>query len=225
MPEFIYEGTEVLENLKEAVNYNDSLKDLVIKNSNAGRTLDFGAGIGTFSEMMKSELAPECLEVDEKQANFLEKIGFQVHRELNFNEEFDFIYSLNVLEHIEDHKGIAQDLIKSLKPGGRLLVFVPAFNILYSDLDKKVGHFRRYRISGLKALFEGSQTTVTKARYFDTIGFFFALVFKTLGLKTGSVNKRNITIFDKIFYPLNFVLDPLFSMLVGKNVYVIVEKK
>ncbi len=225
MNDFIYEGTEVLENLKEATNYNNSLRDLVVGHAKPGRTLDFGAGIGTFSEMMKADLSPECLEVDEKQAAFLEKSGFRVHRDLTFNGDFDYIYSLNVLEHIEDDEDIAVSLVDSLKHGGRLLIFVPAFNTLFSDLDKKVGHFRRYRIDSLRSLFDETKVEIIKARYFDTIGFLFALLFKFLNLKTDSVNKKNIIIFDKIFYPLNFILDPLFSRFIGKNVYVIIEKK
>jgi len=225
MPEFVYEGTEVLENLKEAKNYNESLRELVVRNSIKGRTLDFGAGIGTFSEMLKPDLDPECLEVDEAQANQLERNGFRVYRKLDFKEGFDFIYSLNVLEHIEDDHNISKNLVKSLKSGGRLLIFVPAFNFLYSDLDEKVGHYRRYRIEMLKALFKDQSVIIRKISYFDTIGFIFAMIFKILGLKTGAVNKRNITIFDKFFYPLNLVLDPLFSKFIGKNAYIIIEKK
>lgn len=223
MSEFVYEGTEVLENLTEAVNYNHALRDLVIRESQKGETLDFGAGIGTFSDLLKDELYPKCLEIDQDQAKLLTQKGFHVVQGLQ-DQSWDFIYSLNVMEHIEDDKKIASELISSLNPGGKLLIFVPAFNLLFSDLDKKVGHFRRYKREDLKSLFSQKGLKIQKLKYFDTIGFFFALLFKILNLKTDQINIRNVIIFDRIFFPLNKILDPLFSRILGKNVYVVVEK-
>ncbi len=222
MSEFVYEGTEVLENLTEAVNYNNSLKKLVLKEAKNGAVLDFGAGIGTFSDLLKKELNPVCLEVDKNQAAVLKSKGFEIVETLN-EEQFDFIYSLNVLEHIENHETIVRELFKALRPGGRLLIFVPAFKILFSDLDEKVGHFRRYKTGDLCELFQGIGQ-IKENRYFDFIGFFFALVFKTLGFKTDKINKRNVIIFDRVFFPLNKFLDPLFCRFLGKNAYVVVEK-
>ncbi|MCF8057849.1 MAG: class I SAM-dependent methyltransferase [Bacteriovoracaceae bacterium] len=224
MPEFVYDGTEVLKNLTEAVNYNHSLRDLVIKESLPGDVLDFGAGIGTFSDLLKDELNPKCLEIDKKQAGILKQKGFVVVDSLEENK-YDYIYSLNVLEHIEDHHNIVKDLVKALKPGGKLLIFVPAFNILFSDLDKKVGHFRRNRTNDLRELLKENNTSIKKLKYFDFIGFFFALVFKTLRFKTDKINKRNVVIFDRLFYPLNYLLDPIFSSILGKNAYVVVKKR
>ena len=223
MSEFIYEGTEVLENLTEAINYNNSLKNLVIREAKGKNVLDFGAGIGTFSDLLKDNLDPVCLEIDQDQAKLLNQKGFQVVQDLK-EESWDYIYSLNVLEHIEDHQEISHKLIKALKPGGKLLIFVPAFNLLFSDLDKKVGHFRRYKKEDLKALFNKPEVKIQKINYFDTIGFFFALVFRLLNLKTDQINIRNVIIFDRLFFPLNKLLDPLFSKVLGKNVYVVVEK-
>jgi SAM-dependent methyltransferase len=186
--------------------------------------LDFGAGIGTFSNLLQEELNPVCLEVDTAQANILIKSGFEVIKQLP-KEEFDFIYSLNVLEHIkEDQKAVA-DLARALRPGGRLLVFVPAFNFLFSDLDKKVGHYRRYTKRTLLELFIGKELKVLKLSYFDAVGFFFAILFKAFRFKTDKINKRTVGIFDKYFFPLNLFLDKVFSNLFGKNVYIVLEKK
>ncbi len=223
MSEFVYEGTEVLENLTEAVNYNTAIKNLVIKEAKSGRTLDFGAGIGTFSDLLKEELNPQCLEIDQAQATLLKQKGFEVIQELQ-NDSWNYIYSLNVLEHIEEDQRIAKELTASLRSGGKALIFVPAFNLLFSDLDKKVGHFRRYKREDLRVLFSQDGLKIQTLKYFDTIGFFFALVFKLLNLKTDQINIRNVIIFDRLFFPLNKILDPLFSRILGKNVYVVVEK-
>lgn len=222
--EFVYEGTEVLENLTEAVNYNKALVSLVLDKSYPGETLDFGAGIGTFSDLLKDDLNPKCLEIDKTQASVLKKKGLEVVAELT-SSTYNYIYSLNVLEHIEEDKAAIEDLISALKPGGKLMIFVPAFNLLYSGFDKKVGHFRRYRKKSLRDLFDQGKVEIEELRYFDFIGFFFALIFKLLGLKADNINRRNVIIFDRLFFPLNKVFDPIFRGFLGKNVYVVVRKR
>ncbi len=224
MNEFKYEGTDTLENLKEAVNYNLSLASLVKKNATDGEILDFGAGIGTFPDLIDLKSRSTCLEIDPTQADILRSKGHTVTNSIS-KEKYDFIYSLNVLEHIKDDKLQVEKLINGLRPKGKLLIFVPAFNYLFSSLDKKVGHFRRYNAKSLKNLFIEMDVEIEKVHYFDTIGFFFALFFKLLRLDSSNVNKRNITIFDKFFFPLNKKLDPIFSRLFGKNVYILVKKK
>src|SRR6185312_7274103 len=70
------------------------------------------------------------------------------------NRTFDCIVLVNVLEHIEDDIGALVDLRELLEPGGRLCVFVPAFEGLYSDFDRRIGHRRRYRRSQLVSTFD-----------------------------------------------------------------------
>lgn len=224
MSEFEYTGTDTLENLQCAVNYNNSLTDLVVKYSKHGKTLDFGAGIGTFSDKLREPLAPICLEIDQQQAKVLESKNYQVvdHIKAGF---YDFIYSLNVLEHIENDKEEILKLYEGLKPGGKIFIFVPAFNFLFSSLDRKVGHYRRYNKKMIFDLVNHPEIRISELKYFDTIGFFFSIVFKLLKLETDQVNERNIKIFDTFFFPLNKLLDPLFNYFFGKNIYVVLEKK
>jgi len=222
MSEFVYEGAKLLEDLKEAVNYNESLKALVIKNSLKGRCLDFGAGIGTFADLVRKEIDPSCLELDASQASFLEEKGYIVIKNLE-KSQFDYIYSLNVLEHIKDDQAALASICEALNEKGRALIFVPAFNLLFSSLDQSVGHYRRYSMSMMREIIpEGYR--IKKISYFDTIGFLFALLFKVFKLGSDQVKKSNIKIFDSIFFPINKILDPLFSKFFGKNLYVVIEK-
>ena len=53
---------------------------------------------------------------------------------------------LHVLEHIEDDKNELNEVFKKLKSNGVLIIMVPQHQSLYSNLDKHVGHLRRYEI-------------------------------------------------------------------------------
>ena len=59
-------------------------------------------------------------------------------------ESTNAIIMVNVLEHIEDDGSALEYIYKILKPGGSLLLFVPALQFLYNQLDHDHGHFRQY---------------------------------------------------------------------------------
>lgn len=62
------------------------------------------------------------------------------------------LYSLNVLKHTANDSEVARELYRMLKPGGRLLVYVPAFSCLYSAMNRKIGHQHRDPDSTDKAI-------------------------------------------------------------------------
>jgi ubiquinone/menaquinone biosynthesis C-methylase UbiE len=55
------------------------------------------------------------------------------------------VSALDVLEHIEDDRRALNEMIRVTMPGGLIIINVPAFMILWSDWDKKLHHFRRYK--------------------------------------------------------------------------------
>jgi SAM-dependent methyltransferase len=59
-------------------------------------------------------------------------------------ESFDLVVSLDVIEHVEDHVGALRELRRVTRPGGRLLVTVPAYQALWSSHDVRNHHQRRY---------------------------------------------------------------------------------
>src|SRR5262245_26931236 len=169
-----YSGADILDVMAFAENYNRSLVELVIANvPKTGKVLDFGAGIGTFDDVLRKEgYAVECLEVDDGMAEMLESKGYVVWQAL---EEIppgsvSHVFSFNVLEHIEDDAGAIRGLLPALAPRGRVVVYVPAFQVLFSSMDRKVGHFRRYRKASMTQLFESNGYRVQSARYADCVG-------------------------------------------------------
>ena len=85
-------------------------------------------------------------------------------------EKIDSVVCLNVLEHIEDDRRVLAELSRAIEPGGVLVVLVPAHPRLYSDLDRNLGHYRRYTRELLEARFREAGFVVERSRYFNWIG-------------------------------------------------------
>ena len=224
-----YTGIDNLEIMAEAVNYNRFLSMLIRKQITPGmRVLDIGAGIGTFAKMLHEEgYKVTCFEPDAKQAEHIRSIGLDSVQALETlaPASFDFIYSLNVLEHIEDDKVASVQWLRLLVPDGRLLIYVPAFQLLYSSMDKKVGHFRRYTKRSLSEMTNGTGGHVVVSRYVDSFGFLASLLYKYGNDGTGSLNRYVLNIYDKFVFPVSRVIDVITGGLIGKNVYIIAGRK
>jgi 2-polyprenyl-3-methyl-5-hydroxy-6-metoxy-1,4-benzoquinol methylase len=83
---------------------------------------------------------------------------------------FDTVISMDCLEHIEDDRAAFNRLVQLLKPGGRLLITVPALPAVYGARDRAIGHYRRYTARSLAALAEGQPIKILKQRYWNMLG-------------------------------------------------------
>ena len=224
-----YTGTDNLEIMADAVKYNNYLTNLILSNIHHGdKILDIGAGIGTFSKRVHDKGHNiHCFEPDSVQAEIIKSNGLPVATSMSEIDtaSLDFIYSLNVLEHIEDDVGALRQWFTLLKPGGRMLIYVPAFQFLYSSMDEKVGHFRRYRKNELIHKSELAGFSVVSAEYADSVGFFASIAYKYLNKGSGDINSSALIFYDRILFPISKVLDFILHPIVGKNVFLIVERK
>lgn len=76
---------------------------------------------------------------------------YNIHdRRPEWKQHFDSILLLDTLEHIEDTKGFLESVRHHLKPGGQLIINVPAIQSLYAEYDRVAGHIKRYSITRLK---------------------------------------------------------------------------
>jgi hypothetical protein len=195
-----------------------------------GNILEFGAGTGSLAEIFQSrfQIKPHCIELDPKLIGIISQKGFQCYQFLNqTSQKYEAIYTSNVLEHIENDIHVLKELFESLTPGGVIGIYVPAHPILYSMMDKEIGHIRRYTRSELKSKVEESGFIIQSLTYDEFIGFFASIVLKTFGYKNkaGLGSKRSLVIYDKLIYPLSKVLDLLgLRYLIGKNLLLIATK-
>jgi len=223
-----YTGTDNLELMKEAVNYNRWLVRLVRDRLGKGdRLLDFGAGVGTFAVALASEgHCVECVEPDAAQREVIAAHGLRAHRDLTSIDDasIDFAYTFNVLEHIDDDRAALRALANKIRRGGKLLVYVPAFPILYTSMDRKVGHVRRYRKGELAAQVRAAGLAVREAQYVDSLGFFATLAYRLVGSDRGDINRDALRIYDRYLFPASRMIDYAARHVLGKNVLLVAER-
>jgi SAM-dependent methyltransferase len=224
---FQYRGHDILDLLKEARNYNRWLVDQVVaaKPQQAAEIVDLGAGRGTFAEALRARgWEVTCVEPDSENQAMLREKGFAVHggmEELG-PESIDYVYTLNVLEHVPDDEALACAVFSRLRNGNRFFVFVPAFPILWSRLDDYVEHQRRYRRASMVAMLRRAGFVIERARYADCLGFFAALLFGRSA--EAKISPRSIWFYDRLLFPVSRFLDPIFGHFFGKNLAVLCRK-
>jgi|SRR6185437_3815289 len=220
----VYEGLENLAILKNAKNYNSYLSSIIISAGfSCSRVIDFGAGLGTFAvECRSAGMEVSCVEPDDLLRSKLQEHGFKVYKTIDavMPESIDYIYTLNVLEHIDDDREALRQFWCRLRPGGKILIYVPAFQWLYSAMDELVGHKRRYTKRGLESLVRETGFHVDEAQYVDSLGALATLAFKWFGNGEGRINQRGLSLFDKFIFPASLLCDRALRHIIGKNVLI-----
>lgn len=223
-----YTGRDNLEVMREARKYNRFLFRLICSvDFQDGVVVDFGAGNGVFArEMGVAGYQVTCIENDHVLSDEIRKFGLRVVGDIDSleNESVEYIYSLNVLEHIEDDSAVVQCWFEKLRPGGWVLVYVPAFRWLMTSMDDKVGHFRRYTATALCDIFERAGFVVEKNQYVDCLGVLAALFYKIFDNGRGEIDVRMLRLYDKYLFPVSRLFDLLFSQILGKNICLIARK-
>lgn len=230
--EFDYTGKENLDVMVVAKNYNDFLINEILavypdKKQKSAKVLDFGSGTGTYADLLKEMGGMvECLEPDKDYQAILKKKGYAVknHNSQLKDNDYDLIYALNVFEHIEDDAGEMKLLFNKVKKGGHIVVYVPAFQLLFSSMDKNVGHYRRYRLDGMEGIVKDAGFSIVKSGYRDPIGFFAALAFKIAGNSSGDLSANSVKSYDRLLFPTSHTISRITSPLFGKNVLVVAKK-
>lgn len=126
-------------------------------------------------------------------------------RQLPFKNEFDLIGAFDVLEHIDEHEEVIQNIYQSLKPEGGAILTVPQHPWLWSQVDDLAHHKRRYTRKQLSKLLQQQGFTVLM----DTSFMFFLLPVMMLQRLT-----RNKTASDtERVLSLPAIMDKTFAMM------------
>ena len=215
---FEYSGRDNLDVMSLAKNYNNEIYQWLASGlSKKNSVLDYGAGQGEFFNRFKI-ICPKTYALEPDSSMHICYNKNQVFESLiDINEKFNLIYSVNVFEHIPDDKLIVNQLKHYLKNDNSIIrIFVPARQELYSAMDKKVGHYRRYSKTQLKELFYKNGYKVHSCKYFDFLGYFAAFAYKYIN-KSGDIDSKGLVFYDKYVFPISLFLDKFFSYFIGKN--------
>jgi SAM-dependent methyltransferase len=138
------------------------------------RALTIGVGIAREAEMLskrtrlvaidRARIDSRCLAVAIAAQADATSIPFG-------DEVFDAVFLFDVLEHVDEEAKALREIRRVLRPGGKLLVTVPAFMFLYGLQDEVSEHKRRYRRGPLVELLRRSGFQVDYASYFNTLLF------------------------------------------------------
>ena len=93
---------------------------------------------------------------------------------------FDTVLSCDVLEHVaDDHLGLAE-MVRTLRPGGHLVLTLPAHAFLWSEHDEALAHRRRYSARQVRKMLEEAGLEVVKLSPVVTVAFLPILLFRLL---------------------------------------------
>ena len=81
----------------------------------------------------------------------------------------DVVCAFDLLEHLDDDAAALREWHRLLRPGGMLVLTVPAYGSLWSAHDEVNGHRRRYRAASLRPLFTAAGFTIVRMTYFNML--------------------------------------------------------
>ncbi len=140
-----------------------------------------------------------------------------------YKTKYDAIIYLDVLEHIRDDEKEILSAYKRLKKHGNLIISVPAFQHLYTDYDRKIGHYRRYDKKSFKKILNKLKLKSYQMTYFDSIGYALIFLSKFLAVSNRVNFKGSVKLWNFLI-PISKILDVFLSIFIGKSLMVIITK-
>ncbi|TCC53044.1 class I SAM-dependent methyltransferase [Kribbella capetownensis] len=193
-----------------------------------GRTvLEVGAGLGEFAtqftgldRLVLTDADPDAVELlAERFADRPEVEARQLALggELSVGKPVDSIVAINVLEHIEDDAAALKSLSRLVIPGGTIVLWVPGYQQLYGEFDRRVGHFRRYTPAALRDAFERAGLRVELAKPVNLLG---GIAWWAAVRRGGSTkpNPRLVSIYDRFVVPVTRAVESVVPVPFGQTV-------
>jgi 2-polyprenyl-3-methyl-5-hydroxy-6-metoxy-1,4-benzoquinol methylase len=220
-----------LESMSQAIWYNQwTLAQF--KKFLKGDILEVGCGIGSLTKTLLNFGKIWSIDINETYINRAKKwvgarakIGYgDIEKGAYFfgKKHFDSIVCINVLEHIKDDNKSLSNMHNLLKPGGYLILLVPAHPNLYGSIDKAIGHYRRYQKEKIVRLFEKNNFEtifLKKVNFLGALGWWFSG--KILGNK--KVDEEKLKIFN-FFAPFALPIEEIIEPPIGTSLLVVARK-
>ena len=165
------------------------LLDVLKKAPHNSKILDIGCSSGIFlKELELQGFKMEHLfgiDISEKAIENCKRNGIQNAfvmdaQKISLPEKFDFIIASDCLEHLQDDVTAIRNWCELLKPGGEMVIFVPAFQSLWSNHDEVNMHYRRYMNKELRDKLIGENLTILKSSYWNFFLFIPLYIFRKI---------------------------------------------
>lgn len=154
-----------------------------LNNKIQGKVLDLGCGLGGFLPSLKSlGFDVYGAEMDFDSVLYCIKRGFPQCAQTDSSalpfadDSFDLVTMFDAIEHIEDDHQTMAEVARVLKPGGKVIISVPAYQFLYTNNDRVAQHFRRYNRKSTRMLFEKACLDVERNTHANVLLFPIILV-------------------------------------------------
>ena len=150
-----------------------------------GRILEIGCGTGHNLAMLGQFGQVDAVELDEEARGIASQrlgrdvMGAPLPELAGVPGDYDLIGAFDVIEHIDDDAAAVMTIASRLKPGGKLVVSVPAHGWMWSAHDVVNHHKRRYSKASLKRLIEESPLRLDAIGYFNSLLFPLAVAQRT----------------------------------------------
>jgi ubiquinone/menaquinone biosynthesis C-methylase UbiE len=201
-----------------------------------GKVLEVGGGSGNFSKLISAKAKTlSIIEIKKKSIIYLKK-KLKNHKNINIleknlfdinkNKKFDTIVLFDVLEHIKKDELALKKLLSLLTKNGHLIIKVPAFSFLYSNYDRLIGHYKRYKKKDFFVFQKKLDFFIKEIYYFDPIGalgWWFNYCFLKKDEKSNSTTKFQIKFYDRYLMPIIKFIGTNFFF--GITLFVIITKK
>jgi SAM-dependent methyltransferase len=221
--------------MSQAVNYHQWVYDAFADLLRPGTALEIGSGHGMYSRklaaqlsrVMISDIDPEAIERIRKETADVENVEYVLMNGLDpkvVGAPVDNVILINVLEHIEADRDLLARCWDNLTDAGMVVVFSPAFQLLYSRMDREAGHFRRYGLDELEGVVADAGFEIVRSRFFNAVGFFGWVANKLMNSGIhGKGTNAQIRVYDRVI-PFIRRIDRLMPFL-GQSVLVVGRKR
>jgi SAM-dependent methyltransferase len=136
---------------------------------------------------------------------------------VDLGEPVSTVVAINVLEHIDDDTSALRALARMTEPGGRIVLWVPAYMQLYGDFDRAVGHVRRYTPTTMRAVLRHAGLAADVVKPVNLLGgvAWWATVRRG---GVGSPNPRLVRTYDRFVVPVTRAVERRVTPPFGQSV-------
>lgn len=233
------EGMDTLNVVGEADRFNTWMYQTV-KPYCSGNILEIGSGIGNISDYFLDN--NEEITLSDIRQNYLDILGKKHQGKDNLKglllldiidpefdskfadyfETFDSIYALNIVEHVKDDLLAIENIKKLLKPGGLMIILVPAYQKLFNIFDEELEHYRRYNMKMLDQLMVKNSLDIVHHQYFNFIGI-FGWWFSGSVLKKKTIPEGQMKLYNMLV-PIFRIVDKVIGRSMGLSVISVGKK-